>query len=237
MGGTIGRKFWGIGTGRPDIDQPLGGGISWGSLVLVEGAHATGKTVLGQHLAWDALRQGAAVAYYSAEDPSPSLLSRSAALGLDMLDYFLLDRLRIYPLRRDNTAPPQEALDQLLRHISNLPSEFRLVVVDSLGGVTPRLPRAALAQLLAQCLQLCADGRIVALSPAPNPALRDLLWPLPADCVWLRLSLATVTAGKVFRRLEMAQPGQHPEWLPPSVIFDVEPNLGIRVVPLRQCQA
>ena len=87
-----------ISTGKAEIDQQMGGGIPWGSLTLVEGKHGTGKSVFCQHLVHSTLGAGKAVAFYSSETGSPSLISQMSSLGLDVLDYFLLDKLRVFPL-------------------------------------------------------------------------------------------------------------------------------------------
>ena len=44
----------GLTTGREEIDRQMGGAIPWGSLTLIEGKHAAGKSVLCQHLTYSA---------------------------------------------------------------------------------------------------------------------------------------------------------------------------------------
>jgi flagellar protein FlaH len=134
----------GISTGRAEIDRQIGNGIPWGSLTLIEGKHAAGKSVFCQHLTYNALQASAGVAYYTSETGSPSLITRMASLGLDVLDYFLLDQLRIFPLDlSDDYAGPVELLEALLRHMADLPPEFRFIVVDSLASFIPHCSRNA----------------------------------------------------------------------------------------------
>ena len=66
--------------GRAEIDQQMGGGIPRGSLTLVEGKHGTGKSVFCQHLVHNALGSGKAVAFYSSETGSPSLVNQMSSL-------------------------------------------------------------------------------------------------------------------------------------------------------------
>ena len=66
--------------GKAEIDQQMGGGIPWGSLTLVEGKHGTGKSVFCQHLVHSTLGAGKAVAFYSSETGSPSLISQMSSL-------------------------------------------------------------------------------------------------------------------------------------------------------------
>ncbi len=142
-------------TGRVEIDQQMGGGIPWGSLTLVEGKHGTGKSVFCQHLVHSALDSRKAVAFYSSETGSPSLISQMSSLGLDVLDYFLLDKLRVFPLELPVGVPnPASPLDKLLRHMSVLPPEFELIIVDSLSGILPLTPKQAASDFFAGARQL-----------------------------------------------------------------------------------
>lgn len=221
-----------IGTGRGEIDRCLGGGICIGSLVLVEGRHATGKSVLCQHLAHTALGNGLGVAYYTHEDTSPSLISRSAALGLDLLDYFLLDRLRIFSIGRpDAGVGPSPLLGRLGGHMEGLPPEYRLLVLDSVSALLPQSPREPLREFLDGCRQVCRQGRtVVVVDPGAGVDWAVArLYPQPE--LRLRLELATAATGRVERTLEALRLDQHPEWPAPRVAFQVEAGWGIRIVP------
>ncbi len=133
-----------ISVGRAEIDQQMGGGIPRSSLTLVEGKHGTGKSVFCQHLVHSALESRKSVAFYSSETSSPSLISQMSSLGLDVLDYFLLDKLRVFPLEQRTSGPNRPSpMDKLLRHMSALPPEFDLIVVDALTGILPLTPKPA----------------------------------------------------------------------------------------------
>ncbi len=224
-------------TGRREIDLHLSG-IPAGALVLVEGRHATGKSVLCQHLARHALQAGGMVAYYSSEEPSPSLLSRAAGLGQDMLDHFLLDRLRVYPLEAwGGHLAPTSSLERLARYLHALPRDFGLVLVDSPSALMPPWLREPLLLFLEQCRQLCNQGRtvVVVLDSRPN-----LDWAVdrlarPPE-VRMHLRLAAVQMGQAVRTVEVRRPDQHPEWPAPPVAFRVEEGFGMRVVRWRRFQ-
>src|SRR3990172_5063240 len=91
------REF--IVTRVSEVDEKLGGGIPVGSLCLVEGHSDSGKSVLCQHLTHGTLTSGqTAVSYYTTENTIKSLISQMDSLNMFTMDYFLADRLRIYPL-------------------------------------------------------------------------------------------------------------------------------------------
>ena len=86
-------------TGVSEVDEKLGGGIPLGSLCLVEGHSDAGKSVLCQHLTNGTLINGEiSVAYYTTENNVRSLISQMDSLAMQVMDHFLADRLRIYPL-------------------------------------------------------------------------------------------------------------------------------------------
>ncbi len=95
---TLRDKSQIISTGSNEIDKKMGGGIPVGSLVLLEGQSDAGKSVLSQHFTHGALQSRMSMAYYSTENTVKSLMTQMSSLSLDVTDYFLCDRLRVYPL-------------------------------------------------------------------------------------------------------------------------------------------
>ncbi len=222
----------GLSTGRAEIDQQMGGAIPWGSLTLIEGKHATGKSVLCQHLTYSALQSGSGAAFYTSEAGSPSLISQMGSLGLDVMDHFLLDNLRIFPL--EPSDPPSEAtdrLDLLLRHISALPAEFEFVVVDSFNALLPISSPDALANFFTGCRQLCRDGKTIALTFDPRPLVTSVGDQIPFWCdLHLRLRLETVTVERLVRAMDVFKPIQERNGNSPKVNFDVHPGQGMTIV-------
>ena len=87
-----------ISIANTEMDKKLGGGLPVGSLVLLEGQSDAGKSVVAQQLAYGTLTSHMSVAYYTTENTVMSLMSQMASLNLEVTDYLLCDRLRIYPL-------------------------------------------------------------------------------------------------------------------------------------------
>ncbi len=236
MSGHYDGKDVTISTRRAEIDQQMGGGIPLGSLTLVEGKHGTGKSVFCQHLVHSALDAGKAVAFYSSETGSTSLISQMSSLGLDVLDYFLLDKLRVVPLELPVGGPIQSRpLDKLLRHMSALPPEFDLIIVDSLTGILPFTPKAAASAFFAGARQLCQEGRTVVLTVDP----RDLATSWGSDlAAWsdihLRWKMQTVTVQRVVKCLELCKTNRDSGGYAAAVNFDIFPGRGMGIVWARQ---
>ena len=122
-------------TGVPEVDEKLGGGIPLGSLCLVEGHSDAGKSVLCQHLTNGTLIIGEiAVAYYTTENAVKSLISQMDSLALRVMDHFLADRLRIFPLTFNaGMTGGQKPFHVLTHHFSQLPHDFKLIIVAYLS--------------------------------------------------------------------------------------------------------
>ena len=196
-----------ISTGRVEIDQQMGGGIPLGSLSLVEGKHGTGKSVFCQHLVHNALGSGKSVAIYSSDAGSPSLISQMDSLGLDVVDYFLLDKLRVFPLELPvGEANPTSPLEKLLRHINALPPEFDLIIVDSLTEILAQTGRPAVSDFFAGARQLCREGKTVVLTVDPRVLATSWGSELAAwSDIHLRLRMQTVTVQRVVKSLELCK--------------------------------
>ena len=236
MSGHSDEKDLNISTGRAEIDQQMGGGIPRGSLTLVEGKHGTGKSVFCQHLVQSALNSGKSVAFYSSETGSTSLISQMSSLGLDVLDYFLLDKLRVFPLELpvgvSSTASP---LGKFLRHMSVLPPEFELIIVDSLTGILPLTPKPAALEFFSGTRQLCQEGRTVVLTVDPRALATSWGAELATlSDIHLRLQMQTVTVQRVVKSLEMCKTNRDSGGYAAVVNFDVFPGRGMGSVWARQ---
>ena len=78
-----------ISTGNIEIDRRIGGGIPYGTLMLIEGDDASGKSSITQQLFYGALKAGEDVVCYSTETTIQSLIPQMKSIGMDCTDYFI----------------------------------------------------------------------------------------------------------------------------------------------------
>lgn len=221
-----------ISTGQREIDLQIGDGIPKGSLTLIEGKHAAGKTVLCEHVTYNALHAQSSVAFYTSSPSSPSLISRMTSLHLDVLDHFLLDKLRIFPLELTEFYPkPDDLLDTVLEHIIALPQEFDFVVVDTLTSFLPRCSKSNLLNFFIECRQLCAQGKTIVLTLDSRASLSNITAELSEWCdIHLSLQMEAVLVERVVKALQVVKTG-HPAGKSSSKVhFEVQDGLGIYTV-------
>jgi flagellar protein FlaH len=227
-----------ITTGNGELDRNLGGGIPLGSLSLIEGQSDAGKSVLTQHLAYGAIRFGIKVAYYTTEDTVRTFMSQMTSLGMDVTDYFLLDRLRVYPLSfAADESKSASFAPSLLEHIQRLPAEFSCVMVDSLTNLIMHSSDAEVLEVFANCKRLCNNGRTISLVAHSDAFNETCLTRVRSVCdAHLRLRLQ-VMGETLMKILEVPKIHGAEKNTGKIVSFDVEPGLGIKVTPLSTAKA
>ena len=128
-----------ISAANDDIDQRIGGGIPYKTLMLVEGESASGKSTLSHQLLWGALSSGENAALYTSEQTVQSFMRQMLSLGLDVRDYFLLNHLQIYPIAIPlDSFQPEILFQQLVDHIATQ-KDCRVIVMDSLTTFVNRV--------------------------------------------------------------------------------------------------
>ena len=233
-----GKKKEVILTGVSEVDEKLGGGIPLGSLCLIEGHSDAGKSVLCQHLTYGTLCSAeTSVAYYTTENNVRSLISQMDSLSLHTLDHFLADRLRIYPLTfRGRVQEGNKPFFVLTHHFSNLPEHFKLIIVDSITLLVAHSNPVSIIDFFSRCKGLCDEDRTIILVAHSYAFEEEMLARTRSLCdarFRLRLEQIGDTMVKVLEVLKV-RGADHPTG--DVVSFDIEPKMGIRIIPLAKAR-
>ncbi len=226
-----------ISTGNGEIDEKLGGGIPVGSLVLMEGQSDAGKSVVSQHFTYGALTSRISTAYYTTENTVKSLMSQMASLDLDVTDYFLCDQLRVYPAMTSEDADTKESFDALLDHFERLPVTTKLIIVDSLTGLVTHSDERYVIDFFSACKQMCDDGRTI-IAVCHSDAFDDkMLIRISSLCdAHLVLRMEQVAEGLV-KVMEVAKVRNADQSTGNIITFDVEPGIGMKMIPISKAKA
>ena len=233
---TSDRDIGVISTGNDELDKKIGGGIPPGSLTLIEGQPDAGKSVLTQQMVWGSLRNGYNIAFFSTENSVKSLITQMQSLNLDIMDYFLLSRLRIYPIdARKKTRSLNEGLYPLIR--SSATKGVDLVVIDSITYYVTHVEMADLITFFEDCKALNGNGMSIICNIHSYAVDVGALIRIGAMCdAHLRLRIETMGT-KLMKVLEVAKVRGALMKTGNIVSFDVEPNWGIRVIPYSKAKA
>lgn len=225
-------------TGIQEVDEKLGGGIPIGSLGLIEGHSDAGKSVLSQHLTYGGLTTSdIAVAYYTTENTVKSLVAQMDSLNLFTCDHFLMDRLRVYPLTlRGDVEDPLGRFNLLLKHIDKLPGHFKLIIVDSITLLVAHADQVANVDFFSACKNLCDHGRTIILVAHSYAFDEEVLTRTRSLCdAHFRIRLEQM-GDRLVKIMEVLKVRGADRPTGDVVTFEVEPKLGMRIIPMSKAR-
>lgn len=227
-------------TGVKDIADALGGGIKERSLLIVEGEAKSGKSVISQHILYGILRsRDSAVAYYSAEDNSKTLLSRMGDMSLNIKHDLVTDRLRVYGLGSENALRHAEKyLKTIIKHISGLPKRFQLAIIDSATPFMSRVSPTVKIDFLQACKELCEEEKSIVLALDTHVfEAKTLYRAYSMSDYYLRLKSndQMLDTGQVDTRiikvLEVTKLGGAERHGGEGIKFEIKPGMGVQILP------
>jgi circadian clock protein KaiC len=126
-----------LASGLEGLDSLLGGGIEEGTSTLIVGAPGTGKSTLAAQFVAAAAARGEKAAMFTFDESPRTLLSRTAALGINLEDAVASGAVTI------RQVDPAELTPGELMHAIRTAVEttgVSLVVIDSLNGYLNAMP-------------------------------------------------------------------------------------------------
>ena len=227
-----------ITTGSTEIDKKLGGGIPVGSLVLLEGQSDAGKSVLSQHFSHSTLTSKISVACYTTENTVKSLMSQMNSLNLDVTDYFLCDRLRIFPVEMTaEDADVGESFNALKNHFESLPPRFELIIFDSLTGMVAHADDRGIIDFFAGCKKLCDQGRTIVTIVHSYAFADQMLIRVRSLCDAHLVMKIDQMGDRLVKTMEVAKVRNAEQSTGNIISFDVEPGIGMKIIPISKARA
>lgn len=219
------------------LEQKLGGGIPLGSLTLIEGAAAVGKSVVCQHLTYGALVDRHCTAYFTSEHTAGSLGKQMGSIGLGISKYLRDDQLCIYPVQEptpgEDTGP---LIGELARHIERLPVKYEFIVVDAITNLAAYSQEQLIVRFFSSCKRLCSKGRTIVVV-AHSHAFAENMFSRVSALSDSHLKLRTgKVRDKVIRILELIKVDNVELNSNNTITFDVESKTGIRITQLSQAK-
>ena len=226
-----------ISTGSSEIDAKMGGGIPSGSLTLVEGQSDSGKSVVVQQMLWGSLHDGATVTLYTSENTIKSFIRQMGSLSLDILDFMLLRRLKVLEVSTQRSGLEAEQIFDMLLDSMRADRTSDLIVVDSLTTFVTHTSSNATLAYFESCREICSDGRTV-INVANSYAFDNAALARLRSMCDAHLSLRVEEVGDVLVKvLEVAKIRGASKTTGNIITFDVEPNMGMRIIPISKAKA
>jgi flagellar protein FlaH len=217
-----------------ELDSKMGGGLPTGSLTIIEGGSGSGKSVLSQQILWGALQDGFTSTIFTSENTVTSLVTQMQKLDLDILDYLLLAKCRVYPMALAKLGA--SALPTLLTVLKQQTSR-NLVIVDSLtSAVIHTTENAPILGFFEQCQRICATGVTIMVTLHAQGVSDDLLNPIRSMCDAVLKLRVEQDGNRMVKTLEVSKVRGADSGTGSVVGFDVEPGWGMRVIPISKAR-
>lgn len=126
-----------VSTGSAELDALTGGGLVPGTSTLLTGPAGVGKTTACVQCMVAALERGERAAYFLFDERLPTLLTRSAALGMDLQPHIDSGLLELRAIDPAEMSPGEFA--GLIRDAVEQ-RDARIIVIDSLNAYLQSMP-------------------------------------------------------------------------------------------------
>lgn len=226
-----------ISTGHPEIDKKLGGGVPKGSLILIEGESDAGKSVLCQQMIWGSLKNEIKVMLFTTENTVKSLVPQMSSLGLGILDQLLLGWLKVYQIKPSElTGTPADTFRIILDRIAEN-EDFNLAIIDSLTPLVSQSTGSDAMAYFEQCKSLCDKGKTIINVTHTYAFEQDFLIRIRSVCDAHFKLLIEKVGDKLVKTLEVAKIRGASQSTGNILSFDVEPELGMKIMPVSRAKA
>ncbi len=227
-----------VSTGSAEIDKKMGGGIPEGSLILIEGSSNAGKSVVTQQLIHGALNGGFRCVLYTTENTSRSLFRQMSSLSLDVTDFYLLGALNVYPVPAAmNPDAADVAFKKMLRHLSQLHGRFDIVFIDALTSFVSQVPETQTLNFLTAVKEYVDQDMTIFFTMHSHAFEEAMFMRIRSLCdAHLRLRTEEMR-DQVMKVLEVAKVRGAEKTTGNIISFDVEPGLGMRIIPVSNAKA
>ncbi|MCC6455437.1 MAG: flagellar accessory protein FlaH [Caldilineaceae bacterium] len=224
-----------ISTGSREIDDKMGGGVPHGSMTLIEGDSNSGKSVLTQQMSWGSLHDGFRLSFFTTENTVKSLVKQMNSLNIDIVDYLLLGRLRLFPMEISQSRA--ETLNVLLQALKTEGARGSdMIVVDALTPCITSSPPEAVLTFFEKCKRLCSAGMTIVIVVHSHAVDKELLVRVTSLCD-AHLRLRTEEVGeRLVKAMEVAKVRGASKRTGNIISFEVEPGFGMRIIPINKAQ-
>lgn len=231
-----------ISSGNAELDAKMGGGLPVGALTLIEGASGSGKSVVSQQMLWGALQNGYKAVLFTSENTVKSLIHQMQSIDLDVLDFLLLRRLRIFPMqlsRLGKLALPTllDVLQQYTWVYENGKSNVDLIIVDSLSSALQHDTDEADLLSFIEANKIICSRRVTMINILHPQNVPDQTMNMIRSMSDAHLRLRSEQDGqRMVKTIEVAKVRGASGATGSIVGFDVEPGWGLRVIPISKAR-
>jgi len=226
--------------GNDEFDRMFGGGIPFPSLMLIEGGHGTGKSVIAAQFMKGLLDAKKNVLCIT-ENTVKEYIENMKSITFNFSTPFLQNRLTIMPLHMYGVKWNKEQSEYLLpvigKYMGNSFKETNVIVIDSMTLLTVFADTTKILEFFTQCKYLVSSGMSIILTIHPDDIPADIALRVKGsvDC-YLKLDVSVI-GGKNVKILKVVKLIGSKEPSESTFAFEVDMIFGVKIVPISTANA
>jgi flagellar protein FlaH len=225
-----------ITTGNEELDVKMAGGLPFPALVVVEGGHGTGKSVLVQQFAYGALKSDLKVTVVTTETTTIGYVRGMINVGFNVLDGYLRGRLVVYstqiPRVKWVTTTSRDLLFLTLKHMVSSLDRYDVFIIDSFSILVKGSRREDIANFLTVVRRIVDKGKLIILTTHPEGLSESLHSGLKAIADGYIELKNVEMGGRALKVMNIIKLKGVPTVFENTITFDVDPAFGIKLVPM-----
>jgi len=225
-----------ISTGNEELDMRIGG-IPFPCLMLIEGGHGTGKTIISSQFSYGLLLNGKKGLIITTEQLTYDYIKKTKEVKINLVKHFLSGYLKIYPLNVSRFKWAKQISNMLLNVISSIIAKgFDFVVIDSFSVIASFTDDEKILDFLKDARTQVKKGKAIIITVHPNVFPEGISTKIRSIVdVYYKLSATSIGGRrvKVMERVKTIGAISGGE----TISFDVDPDLGVKIVPLSLSRA
>ena len=227
------KNYAGTGGKVPQLEQMMAGGIPLDSLTLIEGTSSTGKSILCRYFLYGAMQERRITGYFTAGQTIDGLADQMGSVGLDVSRLISDNTVRLYELKKPSgDEEPDAQLTALVSEIDQVPAECNFIIVDDVSNLAQICDDRAVLGFFASCQRVASAGRTIVVVARSSAFDQRLLVRLSGICNTHIHTGAENVRGQQVCALEVRKVGNRELSSGNELRFQVEPGLGIKILPM-----
>uniref|UniRef100_A0A7C2BLQ5 ATPase n=1 Tax=Thermosphaera aggregans TaxID=54254 RepID=A0A7C2BLQ5_9CREN len=225
-----------ITTGNEELDTKMAGGLPFPALIVVEGGHGTGKSVLAQQFAYGSLKSELKVTVVTTETTTIGYVRGMINVGFDILDKYLHGQLVVYstqiPRVKWVTSTSRDLLFLTLKYMVSNIDKYDVFIIDSFSILVKGSKREDIANFLTVVKKIVDKGKLIILTTHPEGLSESLHAGLKAIADGYIELKNVEMGGRALKVMNIIKLKGVPTVFENTITFDVDPAFGIKLVPM-----
>ncbi len=230
-----------ISTGNEELDLKLAGGLPFPSLIIIEGEHGTGKSVVAQQFVYGALKSCLRVIAVVTEATTKGYVKRMITAGFPVLDYFIRGKLTIFSTQIPGISWEKKYASKLLlitsKIMMNLIKKYDVFLVDSLSHLATYASSNEILGFFTIARQIVDQGKLIIITLHPGTIPESLSTRIRAMADGYFKLRNAVVGGRAVKIMSVVKLKGAPTIFDSNITFDVDPAFGVKLVPIALAKA